>query len=402
MKKAVYPHTPPRVLHNIAASIIGLLAKVLWNTKVINSVQETMAPPFLVLVNHQSNIDGFLALHAMVPYHINFVIGKYHFRRKAERWIFRLIGAIPKEQFIPDVSAIIEMRRVIARNGILAIFPAGQSCISGESTPLPSGLSKLIKYLDVPVYSLHISGSHLTYPKWDMSHFRRGEITITKKLLFSRDSVRKLGKNELLSIAQDDLYFDEYVYQKEKKLQIITKTPAKGLTSLFFLCLECNSLFTLQEAKSYIICKKCGSVFYCDQFGFMHKANLANTPISPSDWNRQQQNALYNTILQNRDFEMRAEATVSVLNQKGKSDPLVSGVLKFVLYSLIMLDANSTVVLEIPIAGHSLLPHENPYTFEIAERSSTYQIRFTQRGIAYAFVSAVYQASRQLENQATC
>ena len=80
--------------------------------------------PFIFVANHLNNADS-LALTAMFPRRIVWMVKKEWFATPVVGWLFRLFGLIPVRRFEADLKALREAQRALDRGGVLGMFPEG-------------------------------------------------------------------------------------------------------------------------------------------------------------------------------------------------------------------------------------------------------------------------------------
>ena len=84
----------------------------------------------------------------------------------AIRSYYGLLQVIPKKNFVPEITAIMNISRILKKGGRVIIFPEGMSSISGSNQPSAIGSGKLLKHFGVPVLMTHIEGGYLTNTKY--------------------------------------------------------------------------------------------------------------------------------------------------------------------------------------------------------------------------------------------
>ena len=106
--------------------------------------------PVLILMNHSSFIDLKIASRIVYPKPYGIVctfdtlVGK--------SWLMRLLGCIPTQKFVSDLTLIKDMEYMLKeRKTSVLMFPEAGYSFDGRTTTLPRKMGILLKKLDVPV-----------------------------------------------------------------------------------------------------------------------------------------------------------------------------------------------------------------------------------------------------------
>lgn len=130
-------------------------------------------PPYLLLCNHNAFMDFKVATKAIFPHRANYVVAIDGFWKR--EWLLRLIGCICKRTFTNDITLIRQLKYVVDRGDIAAIYPEARYSLCGTTAILPESLAKLVKILKVPVVTLICHGHHINSPFWNLpDHKVRG------------------------------------------------------------------------------------------------------------------------------------------------------------------------------------------------------------------------------------
>ncbi len=109
--------------------------------------------PYLILMNHSSFIDLKIASHIFFPKKYCIVCTSDGFVGK--EWLMRLLGCIPTQKFVTDVSLIMDMMHAIKKKNVsVLMYPEASYSFDGCATPLPRKLGTLVKKLGVPVVTV--------------------------------------------------------------------------------------------------------------------------------------------------------------------------------------------------------------------------------------------------------
>jgi 1-acyl-sn-glycerol-3-phosphate acyltransferase len=125
----------------------------------------------IILANH-TNLFDIIWLYAMLRRPVYYAANEDLFRKRALGQLIRWFGAFPKRKAAADMSALRSIFGIIGRGGLIGVFPEGARTWDGSNLPFATGIAKLIRKLDVPVYVCRVEGGYLVYPRW-ARHWRR-------------------------------------------------------------------------------------------------------------------------------------------------------------------------------------------------------------------------------------
>ena len=273
-----------------------LLAPALWlkyRIRITGNLRHIPKPAILVC-SHMSNLDFLFLAFAMLPTRLNFVCSANYFSNPLFRFLLANLGAISKRQFSPDVAAMRSISKILANDGVVAIFPSGQSSFAGQSTPINTSIAKLIKHFAVPVISVRLSGANLALPKWNMSWPRKSRVAAERNLLLSKDDCRELSREEIYYQVCHALRFDDYEDMREMRPKLRSRKPrsAKGLEKILFLCPVCHCEYTISTKRNRVYCSACGYKVKMDHTGYLEGGGFD----TPTQWYRWQKEYLDETL----------------------------------------------------------------------------------------------------------
>lgn len=115
------------------------------------------------------------------------------------------------------------------RKGILVLYPEARYANAGTSSELPASVSKLVKYLDVPVVTVNMRGNYLQSPIWNLTYRKDARLDATITQVFTREEVRKASEEEIGAKLTDFLSYDEYAWQYETKMAFNFDRRSEGI-----------------------------------------------------------------------------------------------------------------------------------------------------------------------------
>ena len=89
--------------------------------KITKVNMEGIKPPYLLLCNHNAFLDFKVSSMAIFPHRANYVVAIDGFLKR--EWLLRLVGCICKRKFTNDTTLIRQLREVVKRGDIAAIYP---------------------------------------------------------------------------------------------------------------------------------------------------------------------------------------------------------------------------------------------------------------------------------------
>lgn len=312
------------LLYSIITGIAFLFFSIFFHLRIIKNRNaiDAIQPPFVVVSNHISNIDTLLVASAILPRTMHFVASSIYFNNLIYKWLLYQLGSISKKQFHSDILSIRKIKSAIAANGIVAIFPAGQSSYNGSTTDISISTAKLLKHLSVPVIYTHISGAHIAFPKWNMSRFRKSVIEVKVDVLFNNKDICEYSTTEINSRLKQVLFSDDYEQLRHKKYISLFKRNISGLENILFICPKCNAEHSFIAYQNQLQCNQCGFTSIMDKRGFLQNDSLDYVIDTPPKWHNWQKQ-YYQNIYQHQDsnaiyFEAQAFLYIISANKKTK------------------------------------------------------------------------------------
>ena len=229
-----------------------------FNVNIIREDMGDIKPPFVVLANHGSKQDWIFVGVGMFPELLNVVVTTYFYSKPKLRSLLRLMGAIPKDQFAPDVSAVKNILSVADRGGNIMLFPEGRTTPSGESETFERSTVKLLRRLGRPVIGIHFDGFYLTMPKWNDTP-RPGRVDMHIFPMFTPEQLEQMSDDEIYDRMVGTLYTDEFAWQKKNRVAFEGSDCAEGLHNILFMCPRCGAEMATVTEGDTIRCKNCGN-----------------------------------------------------------------------------------------------------------------------------------------------
>jgi 1-acyl-sn-glycerol-3-phosphate acyltransferase len=274
---------------------LGAYMRTLFALNIENGQLQGIKPPYVVLANHTNFWDPFL-LSLCIPDPVYFVTSDAYFRNPVLKQLLKLVGAIPKRKQVSDASTIRGIYQVVKNKGIIGIFPEGNRNWDGRTLPLLKPTAKLIKSLQLPVFSILFKGAYLAMPRWASSS-RRGRLSMEIERVLVPEDIKSLSVNEIFNKISASLEYDEYSSQRLCMDAYTGRNKAEHIELLLFICPRCNVIGSLVSDGDSFGCSKCSCKMSYNTYGFLESAD--GTPLlfdNPADWNQWQLEQLDNIL----------------------------------------------------------------------------------------------------------
>ena len=243
---------------------------------------EGIKPPYLLLCNHNAFMDFKVATKATFPHRVNYVVAIDGYLKR--EWLLRFIGCICKRKFTRDVTLVKQLKSVIARGDIAAIYPEARYSLCGTTAVLPESLGKLAKYLKVPVVTLVCHGHHINSPFWNLHDRKVKGTQATMKCLFTAEDLENTDVEEVNRRIRQEFYYDDYRWQKDNNVHVTYKGRAEGLHKVLYQCPHCKTEYEMASSGTVLECRHCGKRWEYGELGEL-KALEGETEFSHiPDW----------------------------------------------------------------------------------------------------------------------
>lgn len=247
-----------------------------------------LKPPYLLIPNHVSMFDPPM-VNIFLLRRVHFVMSDANMRTKLGRWVYgRLCNVIPKTKAMSDSSTVRKIVQLVRKKRIICIFAEGRSSWDGVTHDIFFSTAKLIKILKIPVVVPLISGGYLSQPRWATS-MRRGKIIINYKKIFDGPELAKMTAQQIHVNLVDELWHDDYEFQRKSGQKYKTKKGAEYLERLLFICPECRGKATLRSEGNRFFCTRCGFETLWTSEGLLKPTREGKHPVrSVTGWTRWQ------------------------------------------------------------------------------------------------------------------
>ena len=245
--------------------------------------------PVLILMNHSSFIDLKIVSRIFYPKPYGIVctfdtlVGK--------SWLMRLLGCIPTQKFVSDLTLIKDMEYMLKeKKTSVLMFPEAGYSFDGKTTTLPRKMGILLKKLDVPVVTVITEGAFARDPLYNMLQLRKVKVSAKVKCLLTRQEIKEKSVAELDAMIDEAFSFDNFAWQQENGILIKEKFRADGLNRILYQCAHCGTEGKMEGSGTILKCHHCGKEYELTEDGYL-RALEGETEFShvPDwyDWQRQ-------------------------------------------------------------------------------------------------------------------
>ena len=308
------PRFSNKLYLNVIMSVFKIYCKKSSNVTCDGNIRNFQGQ-YIALSAHPSWKDfgyAFLALKKSKNPHV--ISNRYFFNSKFQGCLFDG-GVISKKMFTNDVNCIRQIMRVAKNGESCLMMPEGRLSISGTNLPMPSGLGKLLKKLELPVLGIIPHGAYLTSAKW-MKAKHKGMVEVESKVILTKEEVQSLSADEIEKKCKNELAFDEFEWIKGKNIEFKSKNLMKGIDGILYHCPKCHSEFTLTGNKNKIICSHCK-----EEFKFNGNLSLLSPNLdgieNVRDWYKYQCELEYERI-KDENYLLECDVTAKTYNEYGK------------------------------------------------------------------------------------
>ena len=244
--------------------------------------------PCLILMNHSSFIDLKIVSKIFFPKRYGIVCTSDGFVGK--RLLMRLLGCIPTQKFVSDVTLIRDMEYMLKKKKTsILMYPEASYSFDGTATPLPRKMGVLLKKLGVPVVTVITQGAFARDPLYNCLQKRKVTVRADVKCLATAQEIKNLTVAQLDAMLDEAFSFDNFRYQQENNIVIDEPFRADGLNRILYKCPHCMTEGQTVGQGITLTCKACGKVYTLDEQGYLAAENAAFTHIPDwYAWQRQQ------------------------------------------------------------------------------------------------------------------
>lgn len=225
---------------------------------------DKISKPAFILSNHTSFYDFLYTIAAVYPHRINYLAADKMFYDPVLGKVLRSARAIPKCLFQQDLLAVRATKQIIAKNGIVGIFPEGQISSIGKTNLLPFAISKLIKKQAVDVFVVKHHNAYFVNPPWSKRSFR-GKVYTTIEKILTKEMIMMLSDSEIFAIIKEKLEYHADLYNDIHRHRYHIN-HVNNLENLIYHCPKCG-FNGLVANKNTLYCRECELTLRYNSYG---------------------------------------------------------------------------------------------------------------------------------------
>ncbi len=242
-----------------------------------------LKPPYILLINHLQPVDFCMMFKVSYPHRIN-TVAAYNTYYGVSFFMEKL-GCIPTRKFTTDMNLVRCCKKVLHEYGdVFCMFPEARYTPDGTLSVLPDSLGKLAKKNNVPVVIMMNYGGYLNRPFWANTTHRKTPIKVAIKQVLTAEQVGKMTADEINEVIHNEMYYDEFRWQKENNIHITEDYRAEGLHKILYQCPHCMAESQMNSQGVHLFCENCGKKWEMTELGEL-KALEGETEFSHiPDW----------------------------------------------------------------------------------------------------------------------
>ena len=219
---------------------------------------------YIILSNHQGGMDGLFLPLSFSGHMYGVLTDSFLSKGWVAKMFHHQLGIIGKKKGAVDVSANMDMMRVIREGGTLLIFPEGNRSYAEFQFTLTDGFAKFIRFFKKPIILFNLHGGAGVDPRFGKKR-RRGPFYGEIKRILQPEDYKDWSDEKLHNVISENLR----VFDSSSGDLYKSKERAEYLERMFFICPKCGKLETLYSDGNYFYCKNCGlKVEYTENLHF--------------------------------------------------------------------------------------------------------------------------------------
>lgn len=299
------------LIRPIMHPLVWLWIQLTFNIKTIVNEAKNNKEPALFIGAHYSIEDPIIA-DVFTHRIIRFIASDTNYETAWKRWLFPHFAIIPFAKDRMDINAIRELKKSVNSGFSVGLYPEGTRTWDGVQLNVIESIAKLIKMLNVPVYNIMLDGAYLIKPRW-AKNYRKGKTTLSIKKIITKDDIRIMSWQEVLTVVKESISHNIYEYQNEHKIPFTNKNKAEYIEKIAYKCPECLAVDSFISHENSFHCKKCNVEYKINDYGFIEDCKQFDNLAS---WNRWQTEYLDEIIDTNLPI-INSDVCIDMVNEDG-------------------------------------------------------------------------------------
>jgi 1-acyl-sn-glycerol-3-phosphate acyltransferase len=153
------------IVYWLTRAVLQPTAHLYWRLSRIGREHIPQTGGVIIASNHRSFMDPFL-IGLMTRRPVYYMAKSEIFEIPVLRWFVSALGAFPVRRGAADVEAVETSRAILARGGVLVIFPEGTRTRPGALGKPKRGVGRLVLEAGVPVVPIALIGTEAIRKGW--------------------------------------------------------------------------------------------------------------------------------------------------------------------------------------------------------------------------------------------
>ena len=269
--------------------------------------------PCLILMNHSSFIDLKIASRIFFPKRYGIVCTSDGFVGFGKELLMRLLGCIPTQKFVSDVSLIRDMDYLLKKKKTsILMYPEASYSFDGTATPLPRKMGVLLKKLGVPVVTVITQGAFARDPLYNCLQKRKVQVRADVTCLLTAEEVRSKSVAELDAMLDQAFGFDNFAWQRDNQIVIDEPFRADGLNRILYRCPHCGKEGKTEGKGIHLTCHNCGKVYELTELGELQALDGQPAFTHIPNWYTWQRGQVRNS-LEEGTYRMEARVDIGMM-----------------------------------------------------------------------------------------
>ncbi len=240
--------------------------------------------PVLILMNHSSFIDMKMASRIFFPRRYGIVCTSDAF--VGMNWLMRLVGCIPTQKFVSDITLIKDMEYLLKEKKCsVLMYPEASYSFDGTATALPRKMGVLLKKLGVPVVTVITQGAFTREPLYNCLQKRKKvKVRADVTCLYTKEDLKTMTVAQLDEGLDKAFGYDHFAWQQKNKIVVDEPFRADGLHRILFRCPHCGAEGKTNGKGIMLTCHSCGKAYELTELGYLKAADGASAFTHVPDW----------------------------------------------------------------------------------------------------------------------
>ncbi len=269
--------------------------------------------PCLILMNHSSFIDLKIVSRIFYPRRYGIVCTSDGFVGFCMELLMRLIGCIPTQKFVTDISLVKDMEYLLKKKKCsVLMYPEASYSFDGRATPLPRKMGVLLKKLGVPVVTVITQGAFSRDPLYNCLQKRKVNVRADVRVMATAEEVKAMTVAQLDALLDEAFGFDNFKWQQENKVKIDEPFRADGLNRILYRCPHCGAEGKTEGKGIALICHHCGKAYELTEYGFLKALDGEPAFTHIPDWYQWQREQVRRE-LEEGTYRLEADVTIGMM-----------------------------------------------------------------------------------------